>query len=106
SHRVQGNEHDLLLLFGRHDLSALIITAVGANVVRQYRLLAACAILNLHRLEVQVTTSFALTGVRGSSLRNSHDFRLPQDTRVKRVIVGQPLESVKIPDCQPAAPAR
>jgi hypothetical protein len=72
-HRVQGNEHKLLLLFGLHDFAALIVSAIGADVMRQHRLLAAAAVLDLHRFDVQVTAAFALAGVRGSSLRNSHD---------------------------------
>jgi hypothetical protein len=41
--------------------------------MRQHRLLAAGAVLDLHRLDVQVTAAFALAGVRGSSLGDSHD---------------------------------
>jgi hypothetical protein len=81
THRVQGYKHGLLLLFGRHDFAVLIIAAVGANVVRQNRLLAAVTVLDLHRLSVQMAPPFALAGVRGSSLGDSHDFHLPQNDR-------------------------
>jgi hypothetical protein len=51
--------------------------------------------LDLHRLDVQVTAPFALTGVGGSSLRDSHDFHFPQKTGIKHAIVGQSLAADK-----------
>ena len=77
AHRVQRDSAWLTsLLFGRHDLTALVIAAIGTDAVRQHRLFAAAAILNLHRLEVLVAAPLALAGVGGSSLRNGHDVRL------------------------------
>jgi hypothetical protein len=90
THRVQGYEHELLLLFGRHDFAILIIAAVRANVMRQHWLLTAVTVLDLHGFDVQVTAPFALTGMRGSSLGDRHYIRLPQSTGVKFVIVEHP----------------
>jgi hypothetical protein len=72
AHRVQRDLHGLLLLFRRYHFAALIIAAVGTDPVRQHRLVALAAVLNLNRFEVEVAPPFALPGVRDASLRNSH----------------------------------
>src|SRR5947209_17265315 len=46
----------LLLLFGRHDLAALVVTAVRADAVRQRRLAALATVLDLHRFDVLMTS--------------------------------------------------
>src|SRR5579884_2639465 len=62
----------LLLFFHGYDFAALVIAAVGADVVRQHRLLAARAVLDLDRLEVLVAAPLALAGVGGTSLGDCH----------------------------------
>jgi hypothetical protein len=62
----------LFLVFEGDDFTALVVAAGGADAVRQARLLATRAILNLHRIEVVVTPAFALTGPGGPSLGDSH----------------------------------
>ena len=73
AHRVQGDPHRLLLLFRRHDFATLVIAAVGADTVRQHRLIALRAVLDLHRLNVLMAPPIALAGVRGPSLWYGHD---------------------------------
>src|SRR5262249_27508963 len=74
--RVPRDPHGLLLLFHRHLLAALVEAAVGADAVRQLRLVALRAVLDLQRLEVLVAAALPLSRVRRSSLRNGHD-RMP-----------------------------
>ena len=64
AHRVQRDLHGLLLLFRRHDFAALVVAAVGADAVRQHRLVALAAVLDLDRLDVVMAAPFALAGVR------------------------------------------
>jgi hypothetical protein len=49
------------------------MTAVAAHMMRQHRLVALAAILDLGRRYVMVAPAMALLGVRRSSLRDSHD---------------------------------
>jgi hypothetical protein len=85
------------LLFHGHGLAPLVVAAVGTEAVRQHRLFAIGAVLDLDWFEVQVTASLALPGVGGSSLRYSHDWvALLETFGVKCVIVGPPLQAVKI----------
>ena len=73
AHRVQRDLHGLLLLFRLHRFAALVVAAVGTDAVRQHRLVALGAILDLQRFDVQMASPLALPGVRSSSLGNSHD---------------------------------
>src|SRR5262249_47863702 len=73
----------LLFLFLRHHLAVLVETAVGANPVRQHRLLAARTILDLDWLDVLMAPAFALTGMGDSSLRDCHDSCLLGNLRSK-----------------------
>ena len=73
AHRVERDLHGLLLLFHHHDLTALVVAAVRADAVRQHRLFAPRAILNLHGFEMLMATALALPGMRRASLRNGHD---------------------------------
>ena len=73
-HRVQRDPHGSLLLgFQGHDFTALIEAAVRADAVRQDRLVALRAILNLDRFLVMVAPPRPLFGVRRAALGNSHD---------------------------------
>jgi len=63
AHRVQRDPHCLLLLFLGHDLATLVVAAIRANAVRKHRLLAAMAVLDLRRFEVEVAPAYALPGV-------------------------------------------
>ena len=51
----------------------LIVAAVGADAMRQHGLFAVGAVLDLHRLDVQVAAPLTLPCVGRSSLRNRHD---------------------------------
>src|SRR5205823_316175 len=51
-----------LLLFRGHDFAALVVPAVRADAVRQHRLVALAAVLDLLGLEVVVTAPHALSG--------------------------------------------
>src|SRR5262245_49261886 len=73
-HRVQRDPHGLLLLgFQSHDFTALIEATVRANAMRQDRLVALRAILNLDGFLVVVAPSAPLPGMRRAALRNSHE---------------------------------
>jgi hypothetical protein len=74
SHRVQRDLHGLLLLFQHHHLTALVVAAIRAHAVRQHRLFASGAILNLNRLEVLMAPPLPLPGMRRAPLRNGHVF--------------------------------
>jgi hypothetical protein len=50
------------------------VAAIGADTVRQHRLIAVAAILDLERFDVMVAPPFALPGVRSASLWNCHEF--------------------------------
>jgi len=68
-----GDVCGLLLLLLRTDyFPALVVTAVRADAVRQDGLFTVGAILDLHRLQVQVAAPLALAGVGGPSLGNCH----------------------------------
>jgi hypothetical protein len=54
------------------DLAALVVAAVRADTVRQARLLATLTVLDLHRSQVLMASTFALTGSGGPSLGDSH----------------------------------
>jgi hypothetical protein len=74
AHRVQRNPHELLLLFlDRDDFSALVVAAIRADAVRQSRLIALRAILDLRRLGMMVAAPVALPGTRRTPLRYGHD---------------------------------
>ena len=76
AHRVQGDPHGLLLLLGvlfGDDDAALEEPAVRADPVRQDRLVALLAILDLDGLDGVVAPPMALLGVGRSSLGNGHD---------------------------------
>jgi hypothetical protein len=83
----------LLLRFRRDYFAALVVSARGANPVRQDRLAALAAVLDLDRLDVEVAPPFSLTGVGGASLRDCHVFCLTTidafgaKARYRRVIV-------------------
>src|SRR6185503_3922018 len=53
-------------------LAALVPAAVGADVMRQLRLVAVIALHELRHAQRQVRTPLALPGVRDASLRNTH----------------------------------
>jgi len=72
AHRIERDQHGLLLLLHLHHCPALVKSAVRTNLVRQYRLTASAAILDLDRLYVQMTAPLALPGVGRSSLGYSH----------------------------------
>jgi hypothetical protein len=74
AHGIERDPHGLLLLFQSHDLAPLVVTAIGANLMRQHGLLTIAAILNLNGLYVQMTPPLPLPGMRRPSLRNRHDF--------------------------------
>jgi len=78
THRVQRDLHDSFLLF-RYHLTALIMAAVGADAVRQHRLVALAAILHLDGFNVLMTPPFSLAGVRRSPFWNCHDL-MPSPT--------------------------
>jgi hypothetical protein len=95
AHRVQRNLHGSFLLFHLHHFAALIVAAIRTDAMRQHRLVATAAVLNLKGLHVQVAPPFALPGVRGSSLGDCHEISLPQNLWLKHVIVGAAPEGVK-----------
>jgi hypothetical protein len=76
AHRVEGDPHDLLLLFGlffgHHD-AALEEPAVRAHPVGQDRLVALLTVLNLDGLSGVVRPPHALLGVRRSPFGYGHD---------------------------------
>jgi hypothetical protein len=61
------------LLFHLHYFAALVVAAIRTDAMRQHRLVATAAVLNLQRLDVQVAPPFALPGVRCSSLWDCHE---------------------------------
>jgi hypothetical protein len=63
AHRVQRYLHHLLLLFRGHDFTALIVAAVRADTVRQYRLVALRTVLDLQGFDVKVASAFSLAGM-------------------------------------------
>src|SRR5262245_47844701 len=63
----------LLLLFLLHPLDAAVLAAVGADAVRKDRLAAVGAVLVLDGVAGLVAPAFALLGVGGPPLRDSHD---------------------------------
>src|SRR5438067_12020681 len=71
-HRVQCDTHGSFLLFHRYDFSVLIVAAVRTDPMRQHRLIASAAVLNLERFNVVVAPPFALAGVGGPSLWDCH----------------------------------
>jgi hypothetical protein len=77
AHRVQGDPHGLLLFLGFFFLSdhdaTLKKTAIRANPMRQDRLVALLAVLNLNRANGVVRPPMALLGTGRTSLGNSHD---------------------------------
>src|SRR6516164_2632158 len=99
AHRVQRDLHLLfLLLFHVHNFPALIVAAIGANAVRQHRLVALRAVLHLNGLDMQMASPLALPGVRRSSLRNCHWVR-PCQIRLcdsKEIILEEWKMSVKV----------
>ena len=86
----------LFLGFHRHNFTLLVEPAIGADPVRQNRLIALAAVLNLDRLEVEVATPLALSGVRRPPLGNSHE-SLPFSClfELKSIIVGRLHWTVK-----------
>jgi len=62
----------LLLLFRSDHFAALVVAAVGADAVRQDRLVAVGAVLDLQGFDVLMAPPFAVAGVRSPSLGNSH----------------------------------
>src|SRR5207237_10810300 len=77
-HRIDGDTHGLALLsFFDHDgFAALRVepAAVGADEVGADGFAAAGTVGVLARLQVQMTSAFALTRLGGASLRYGHDF--------------------------------
>src|SRR5207245_5593807 len=78
AHRVQRYPHRLLLLGLRlHHLAALIVAAIGADEVRQYRLVALVAVLHLRWRDVMMAPPRPLPGVRRAPFRYGHVKRFP-----------------------------
>ena len=59
---------------GRDDEAALVIAAVGADVVGQLQLVAVRTLLELRQADRLVSAALTLAGVRHASLRHTHGF--------------------------------
>src|ERR1051326_4652300 len=97
AHRIQRDAHGLLLLFfGSYDDAALVLTAIGADVMRQDRLLAVRAILHLQRFDMLMTSPHSLPRMRSPSLRDCHSSAFLKTPRFKRSMLDVLAGAVKV----------
>jgi len=77
-----------LLRFHHHHGSSLEPTAIGAHAVRQNRLIAMVAELNLNRRCMMVAAPVPLLGSGSTPLGNGHDnLRFPYFVNIKGTVI-------------------